>query len=125
MIVTNFLRNWRKSIPILTYKVITVPLAEKDIIEQADYIAFEFRAPETAVNIVRGLRKSITNLSIFPQGHKLDEDKELARYGIRKTYYKNYKIYFLVDESQRIVYILRVFHVLVDSKEKILNFFKI
>ena len=55
---------------------------------------------------------------------QLDEDEELAGYGIRKTYYKNYKIYFLIDERERTVYILRVFHMLVDSKEKILRIFR-
>ena len=54
----------------------------------------------------------------------MDEDEELAGCGIRKADYKNYKIYFLIDERKQIVYILRVFHMLVDSKEKILKIFK-
>ena len=103
------------------YKVITLPLAEEDIADQTDYIAFELKSPETAVNMVRGFRKIINSLSLFPQSHELDEDEELAGYGIRKTYYKNYKIYFMIDEREQTVYILRVFHMLVDSKEKILR----
>ena len=105
-------------------KVITLPLAEEDIADQTDYIAFELKSPETAVNMVRGFRKTINSLSLFPQSHELDEDEELAEYGIRKTYYKNYKIYFLIVERERIVYILRIFHMLVDSKEKILRIFR-
>ncbi len=108
----------------LEYKVITLPLAEEDIADQTDYIAFELKAPEAAINMVRGFRKTINNLSIFPQSHELDEDEELAKYGIRKTYYKNYKIYFLIDEPEKTVYILRVFHMLVDSREKILKMFR-
>lgn len=54
----------------------------------------------------------------------LAEDEELAKYGIRKTYYENYKVYFSIDEPERTVYILRVFHMLVDSREKILKFFR-
>lgn len=107
-----------------TYKVITLPLAEDDIADQTDYIAFELKSPETAINMVRGFKNTINSLSIFPQSHELDEDEELAKYGIRKTYYKNYKIYFLVDESKQIVYILRVFHMLVDSKSKLLKMFR-
>lgn len=106
------------------YKVVTLPLAEGDIADQTDYIAFELKAPETALNMVRGFKKVINGLSLFPQSHELDEDEELAAYGIRKTYYKNYKIYFLIDEKERIVYILRVFHMLVDSREKILRIFR-
>ena len=74
--------------------------------------------------MVRGLKKVIHNLNLFPQSHELDEDEELAAYGIRKTYYKNYKIYFQIDEKKQVVYILRVFHMLVDSKEKLLRIFR-
>ena len=31
------------------YKVIILPLAEEDIIDQTDYIAFELKSPETAL----------------------------------------------------------------------------
>ena len=74
--------------------------------------------------MVRGFRKVINSLSLFPQSHELDEDEELAAYGIRKIYYKNYKIYFLIDEREQTVYILRVFHMLVDIWEKILRIFR-
>lgn len=107
------------------YKVITLPLAEEDIADQTDYIAFELKSPDTAANMVRGFRKVINSLSLFPQSHELDEDEELAVYGIRKIYYKNYKIYFLIDENEQIVYILRVFHMLADSREKILGIFRV
>ena len=70
------------------YKVITLPLAEADITDQTDYIAFELKSPETAVNMARGFRKAISSLSFFPQSHELDEDEELAAYDVRKTYYK-------------------------------------
>lgn len=38
-------------------KVIILPLAEKDIADQTDYIAFELKSPETAVNMAKGLKK--------------------------------------------------------------------
>ena len=116
--------NWRRSIPMYNYQVITLPLAEEDIADQTDYIAYDLKSPETAINMVRGFRRTINNLSTFPQSHELDEDEELANLGIRKTYYKNYKIYFLIDEHDKIVYILRVFHMLVDSREKLLRMFR-
>ena len=105
----------------LEYKVITLPLAERDIAEQTDYIAYELNAPETAIKITKGFRQTINDLSIFLQKHELDEDEELAKYKIRKTYYKNYKIYFTTDEEMQIVYVLRVFHMLENSKERLLR----
>lgn len=105
----------------ILYNINILPLAEEDIVNQTDYIAFELKAPETAIKIARGLRKTINNLSIFPHRHEIDEDEELAGYEIRKIYYKNYKIYFVIEESKKIVYILRVFHMLVDSKRKVIR----
>ncbi len=51
---------------LIEYKVVTLPLAEEDIADQTDYIAFELRSPETAVNMVKGFRKVINSLSLFP-----------------------------------------------------------
>lgn len=98
-------------------------MAEEDIADWTDYVTYDLRSQETALNLIRGFRKAINNLGMFPQSHELDEDEELAKYGIRMVYYKNYKIYFLIDEREQNVYILRVFHMLVDSREKILKMF--
>ena len=103
------------------YKVETLPLAEDDIANQTDYIAFELNAPETAIRIARGLRQTINDLGVFPYKHELDEDEELASYKIRKTYYKNFKIYFVIGEKEKTVFILGVYHMLVDSKKRVLR----
>ena len=44
----------------------------------------------------------------------MDEDKILAGLGVRKEYYRNYKIYYIIEED--IIYIVRILHMLVDSK---------
>ena len=54
-------------------------MAEDDIIEQTDYISFDLKSPETALKMANGFRKTINNLSVFPQSHELDEDAELAK----------------------------------------------
>ena len=106
------------------YNIIILPLAEDDIINQTDYIAFTLKSPQTSLNISIGIRKSIDKLLHNPVRHELDEDEELASIGIRKQYYKNYKIYYLIDEIKQTVYILRVLHMLVDSKSVLLRMFK-
>lgn len=60
-------------------------------------------------------------VQILPKSHELDEDKELAAKGILKCYYRKYKIYFYIDESSKRVYVLRVLHMLVDAKSKLLS----
>ena len=103
------------------YEVMILPLAEEDIINNTDYIAFEKKAPETALELAMGFRNSIDKLEFMPRQHELDEDEELALRGIRKCYYKNYKIYFFIDEKNGIVYVLRVLHMLVNAKPLLLN----
>jgi hypothetical protein len=42
-----------------SYKVITLPMTEDDMQDQTDYIVFDVKSPETAVNMARGFRKTI------------------------------------------------------------------
>ena len=50
----------------------------------------------------------------FPERNELDEDELLAKLGVRKDYYRNYKIYYVIDADT--IYIVRILHMLVDSK---------
>ena len=49
--------NWRKGILVSGYKIVILPLAEEDITACTDYIAYELRNPDAAVNMARGFRK--------------------------------------------------------------------
>lgn len=83
------------------YKVQILPKAEEDICANTDYIAFAKKAPEMALQLARGFYKTIAKLESMPEAHALDDDKELAIKGIRKCYYRRYKIYFYIDESAK------------------------
>lgn len=103
------------------FKVILLPLAEKDIANNTNYIFYEKEAPETAIKLLDGFKKAIAKLSFMPEQHELDEDEELAALKIRKCYYKNYKIFFYVNKEKQSVFVLRVLHMLVDAKPLLLN----
>ncbi|MEE0421515.1 MAG: type II toxin-antitoxin system RelE/ParE family toxin [Lachnospiraceae bacterium] len=98
------------------YKIEITDLAEADLNDIGDYIAFNLKTPITALQIMQGLRKEIRKLNQNPKRHKLDEDLQLASVGIRKHYYKNYTIFYLVDDRENSVLVLRILHILVDSK---------
>lgn len=104
-----------------TYDVIILPLAERDIVRNTDYIFYEKKAPETALNLLSGFQSTISRLEQFPESHEFDEDEELAAMQIRKCYYKNYKIFFYINKEKQTVYVLRVLHMLVDAKPLLLN----
>ena len=97
------------------YRVEITGLAEQDLENASDYIAYDLKNPSAAANMVKGIRRQINSLSDFPERNELDEDEMLATLGIRKDYYKNYKIYYVIDSDT--IYIIRILHMLVDSRE--------
>ena len=120
-ITKSFLQNQKAGTGMQMYKVMMLPLAENDIEDNTDYIAYEKKEPETALKLAMGFRNTIAKLEFMPKQHELDEDEELAALEIRKCYYKSYKIYFYIDERNSIVYVLRVLYMLVNAKPILLN----
>lgn len=95
------------------YQIRITELAEEDLENAGNYIAHELKNPSAAENTVRGIRSKINSLADFPERNELDEDELLAGLGIRKDYYRNYKIYYVIEENA--IYIVRILHMLVDS----------
>lgn len=96
------------------YRIEITDLAEEDLENAGDYIAYELKNPIAAENTVKGIRKQINSLIDFPERNELDEDEMLADMGVRKDYYRNYKIYYIILEDT--IYIVRILHMLVDSR---------
>ena len=95
------------------YRIEITELAEKDLENVADYIAFELKNSIASKNVVNGIRKQINSLASFPERNELDEDEFLAEIGVRRDYYRNYKIYYIILDDT--IYIVRILHMLVDS----------
>lgn len=96
------------------YQIRITELAEEDLENAGNYIAYELGNPSAAENTVSGIRAKINSLLNFPERNELEEDELLARMGVRIDYYRNYKIYYVIEED--IIYIVRILHMLVDSK---------
>ena len=96
------------------YQIRITELAEQDLENAGDYIAHELKNPSAAENTVSGIRAKINSLANFPERNELDEDALLAELGVRKDYYRNYKIYYIIEVDT--IYIIRILHMLVDSK---------
>ena len=106
--------DWRRNIEMQRYQIKITELAEQDLENAGDYIAFELENPSAAENTIHGIRAKINTLVNFPERNELDEDVLLAELGVRKDYYRNYKIYYVIEGD--IIYIVRILHMLVDSK---------
>jgi len=110
-----FAIDWRKSILMQKYKIKMSDYAAEDLENAGDYIQNILLNPTAAINTVRGIRKAANQLTEFPEAHELDEDPLLASLGVRKIYYKEYKLYYVIDEEEHTVTIVRILHMLVDS----------
>ncbi len=106
----KYVIDWRKNTRVRQYNIILSDLAEQDLEQAADYIAFTLKNPFIAKKTVQGIRNQIDKLRSYPKAHELDDDVFLADLGIRKTYYKEYKIYYTIDDNGGIVYIVRILH---------------
>lgn len=96
------------------YRIEITHLAEGDLENAVDHIANELQNPIAAQNTVKGIRKQINSLANFPERNELDEDEVLAEIGVRRDYYRNYKIFYIVEGDT--IYIVRILHMLVDSR---------
>lgn len=106
--------DWRRNTEMRQYQIKITELAERDLENAGDYIAYELKNLSAAENIVSGIRGKINSLVNFPERNELDEDEFLAELGVSKEYYRNYKIYYVIEEDT--IYIVRILHMLVDSK---------
>ena len=68
--------------------------------------------------MVKGIREQINKLEVLPASYELDDDPILVEVGIRihKTYYKEYKIFYTIEDIAKEVFIVRILHMLVDSR---------
>ena len=98
------------------YTIEITELAENDLENAGDYIAYELANSIAALNTVKGIQEKINSLHNYPERNELDDDEILAELGIRREYYKNYKIYYIIEDDTKIVKVIRILHMLVDSK---------
>lgn len=109
-----YVTDWKRNTKMRQYQIRITELAEEDIENAGDYIAHELKNPSAAENTVSEIRAKINSLADFPERNELDEDELLARLGVQKDYYRNYKIYYMIEGDT--IYIVRILHMLVDSK---------
>ena len=84
--------------------------AEHDLVMIEHYIHVELCNPISAENLVRGIIERAKSLAKFPKRHPFANDELLRRLGIRLTWFENYNIFYVYDEENNVVNILRVLY---------------
>lgn len=84
--------------------------AMEDLRDIYSYIAFTLQAKKAASGQLNRIRKVIYSLETFPARHKLVEWEPWASMNVRQVPVDNYEIFYVIDEENLEVSIVRVFY---------------
>lgn len=92
----------------MDYKVVYTQEAEQDLINIYNYISLELKVPVTARKQADRIMDFIRSLEKIPLRHKLYPDEPWYSRELRFCPVDNYLIFYLVDETKKIVTIIRI-----------------
>ena len=91
----------------MSYNLHITQKAEDDLNSAADYIEFTLLNPKATDNLLDKADKELSSLAETPQIHRLVDNPFLNALGIRFILINNYMAFFLIDEEDKTVYIVR------------------
>lgn len=94
----------------MKYEVLLTDTAKSDLREIAVRIAEESQNKELAKRFVGEISAQCSTLTDFPLRGSVPKDRTLASLGYRFLVYKEYLIFYSVDEPVSKVYVLAVFN---------------
>ncbi len=92
------------------YAVYYSDTAYEDLRSIHHYIMDELQAPMAAQNQIRRIRDAAQKLESFPQKHELIPWASGALRGLRKLPIDNYVIFYLIEEANASVQIIRIIY---------------
>ena len=94
----------------MKYKVILTDTAKQDLREIALYIAEESKDKEIAKAFVNELREKAKKLQEYPNRGALPDDRILKALGYKFLVHKEYLLFYMVNESEKTVYVMAIFN---------------
>ena len=91
----------------MRYQLHITKAAQRDIVDATDYIEYFLKNPIAADHLLDLIEEKTFTLSSNPKIHPLVEDSVLYAWGIRFVVINNYLAFYKIDESKKIVYIIR------------------
>jgi len=104
------------------YSVNITDLAEEDILTTINYISGELNAPIAANRLLDEIDKHEENLSISPNTYPNVPDEYLASLGLKFVIIKNYLMFYLIDEKNNVVNVIRFLYNRRDWKNILLDY---
>lgn len=97
-------------------KVLFTEPAEYDLLDIEYYIHVHLSNREAAERIVDGILKKANSLMDFPMQCPLVDDELLRSIGVRAIGFENYYIFYIYDEDNSLLSILRILYARTDWK---------
>lgn len=92
------------------YLVKFTQAAQDDMEQIFEYISRELLAPQAAQNLMSDLEQGIMGLADFPYGGSPVLDDLLKSKGYRKLIIHRYLVFYLINENEKHVVIMRVLY---------------
>lgn len=99
------------------YEIIYLPIAKQDIAEIIMYISNQLKAPKAAIELLDAFDHSIFLLQEFPYAHKIYRLIKPLEEEYRLLPVKNYAVFYIVREQDKIVEIHRVVYAKMDLNQ--------
>ena len=93
-----------------TYSVIYSPQAFLDLTGLYEYIRFNLQVPKTAEKQVNRIKHAIRSLETMPMRYQLVDWEPWLSMEIRRVLVDNYTVFYIVDENQMTVTVIRIFY---------------
>ena len=94
----------------MTYEVSLSNQADSDLRSIYEYIAFDLYSPQNAEGQLNRLEEKILKLDVFPFSHPAYDREPWKSRGLRFMPVDNYIVFFIPDEEQLIVTVIRVMY---------------
>lgn len=92
------------------FKVSYSPAAQDDMRAIYTYIAFELKAEQAAGGQVNRIRDAVRKLDTMPERHEAVDWEPWSSMNMRKLPVDNYIVFYLVDNDDKTVTVIRVFY---------------
>ena len=102
------------------YKVIMTSTAKDDLLRCAKYIKEEIKNISSSKKLLDNTEKTLASLENMPTRQPLIKDRYLASLGIRLISVDNYLMFYIVNEKEKLVSVIRFLY----SKRDWLNLLK-
>ena len=94
----------------MKYKIIFSENAKRDLISIVRYISDELLEPNIAEKLSYRILKDVKSLDEFPNRHRLCDYQEWKDKGLRVLPTENYLVFYIPDESSKMVKIYRIIY---------------